>query len=193
MAVEVTPEIDITRLQPHSRNVEIYGAEDVTKLVEYIRDSRWIKPLVISQHNRIISGHRRWQAALILGYARVPYVKQYFETEEDELKALLLENASRDKNPEQKVNEANAWTELEEDKSKKRMAEGGNSTNNLLDRVSVDTGCENFHTPSDKGRTNDKLAERVGFGSGRTYESAAKVVKTAKQLKEEGKTQEGQA
>ena len=68
--------------------------------MDYIRDSKWIKPLVISQHNRIISGHRRWQAARILGYSRVPYVMQVFGTETDELKALLLENASRDKTPE---------------------------------------------------------------------------------------------
>lgn len=192
MVVEVTQEIDINLLRPHPRNVEIYGEEDVTELVNYIRDSKWIKPLVISQHNRIISGHRRWQAARILGYTRVPYVKQYFETEEDELKALLLENASRDKTPEQRVNEASAWKGLEEREANNRMLSTLNQYRNSETTIDYSSAPENFPERS-KGDSRDKLAERVGFGSGKTYENAAKVVKTAKELKEEGKVEEGQA
>ena len=44
-----------------------------------------------------------------------------------------------------------------------------------------------------KGDSRDKLAERVGFGSGKTYEAAKKVVETAKELKDDGKVEEGQA
>jgi hypothetical protein len=193
MAVELAQEIDITLLQPHPRNVEIYGEEDVTELVDYIRDSKWIKPLVISQHNRIISGHRRWQAAKALGLTRVPYVMQVFETETHELMALLLENASRDKNPAQKVHEADAWTEIEGDEAWKRQASGLNQYINSETDIDYPSVRENFPYPSENGRTRDKLAERVGFGSGKTYEAAKNVVNTAKQLTNEGKVEEGQA
>jgi len=189
----VAAQIDINLLQPHPRNVEIYGEEDVIELVDYIRDSKWIKPLVISQNNRIISGHRRWQAARILGLMRVPYVMQVFETEEDELKALLLENASRDKTPEQKVREGVEWKKIEERESLKRMAEGANSTNKVLDRVAIDTGVDAHPHPSSDGKTRDKVAERVGFGSGKSYEKAAKVVERADKLEDEGKVAESKA
>ena len=193
MAVEVTPEINITLLQPHPRNVEIYGAEDVTELVDYIRDSKWIKPLVISQHNRIISGHRRWQAALILGLTKVPYVKQVFETEEDELKALLLENASRDKTEEQKVREARQWKRIEEDEADERRKATLIQFTNNEENIDYSSVSENDRTREDTGRASKKLADRVGFGSDRTYEKAVKVVDKADNLKEEGKVKESKA
>src|SRR5947207_2375239 len=117
-------EIALSLLQPHPCNKEIYGEEDISELIGYIAASQWIKPLVISQHHRIISGHRRWQAAQALSYRSVPCIRQIFETEIDELKALLLENASRDKTAEQKVREGVQWKKIEEDEAKQRMAEG---------------------------------------------------------------------
>jgi N6-adenosine-specific RNA methylase IME4 len=192
MAVELAQEIGINLLQPHPRNAEIYGKEDVTELVGYIRDSKWIKPLVISQHNRIISGHRRWQAAKILGLARVPYVKQHFENEADELKALLLENASRDKTPEQKVHEADAWVGLEEGEARKAQLSTLNQYTNNEPDIDYSSVPENFPERS-KGDSRDKLAERVGFGSGKTYEAAKKVVRTADQMAKQGEADKGKA
>ncbi len=59
--------IDPQRLQPHPENDRIYGEhEDVSTLVELIQQSGWIKPIVVSQRGRIISGHRRWKAALAI-------------------------------------------------------------------------------------------------------------------------------
>src|SRR5437773_11366786 len=106
-------EIALSLLQPHPCNKEIYGEEDISELIGYIAASQWIKPLVISQHHRIISGHRRWQAAQALSYRSVPCIRQIFETEIDELKALLLENVTRDKTAEQRVREGDKWKEIE--------------------------------------------------------------------------------
>jgi ParB family chromosome partitioning protein len=49
---------------------------------------------------------------------------------------------------------------------------------------------ENF--PEASGRSRDKVAERVGFGTGRTYEKAAKVVEVADRLVDKGKVEEAQ-
>jgi hypothetical protein len=99
-----------------------------------------------------------------------------------ETKALLLENASRDKTPEQKVREAGKWKGIEEGEAKERQALGGG------DKFDTEPLSDDRRTLVEKGRVVDKLAAKVGFNSGRGYERAAKVVKTADQLKVEGNT-----
>jgi ParB-like nuclease family protein len=62
MAVELAPsnvvieQIDINLLQPHPRNVEIYGNEDVMDLQQSIAESGWIKPLTVNPEYVVISG-----------------------------------------------------------------------------------------------------------------------------------------
>ena len=92
----VFTQLDPRTLKPHPCNSSIYGEdEDVTELVSLIRNSGWVKPLVVTSENTIISGHRRWKAAMKLGLETVPCVVREFQDSVDELEALLLENASR--------------------------------------------------------------------------------------------------
>ncbi|HEY9831638.1 MAG TPA: ParB N-terminal domain-containing protein [Stenomitos sp.] len=70
--LSVFSQVDPRLLRAHPRNSSIYGEEDVTELVELIRQSGWIKPLVITSSLSIISGHRRWKAVLELGWSTVP-------------------------------------------------------------------------------------------------------------------------
>jgi ParB family chromosome partitioning protein len=154
-------------LHPHPRNSSIYGAdEDVTELVEMIRQSEWVKPLVVTPSNVIISGHRRWKAVLELGLESVSVEVKEFADEMAELKALLLENASRFKTTEQKVREAQAWQDVEDFQARQRKL-------STLKRK-FSPRCGKFSTSG--RRTRDVIASRVGLGSGRTYQKAAKVV-----------------
>jgi ParB family chromosome partitioning protein len=68
-----------------------------------MRQSEWVKPIVVNPRNVIISGHRRWKAALELGLETVLVEVREFPDEMAELKALLLENANRFKTTEQKL------------------------------------------------------------------------------------------
>ena len=78
--------IDPQLLQPHPENEHIYGEhEDISVLVELIQESGWIKPIVVSQHGRIISGHRRWKAAVELRWLEVPLFVKEFSSEMSEL------------------------------------------------------------------------------------------------------------
>ena len=114
-------QIEIRRLVPHPCNASIYGEdEDVSSLVESIRISGWIKPLVVTPSYIIISGHRRWQAALVLGLETVPVEVREFSSSATELQALLLENDSRHKTIEQKVREANTWRDIESELARMR-------------------------------------------------------------------------
>lgn len=159
-----------TQLKAHPRNKAIYGNEDVSALVEHIRLFGWVKPLVCNPNKTIISGHRRWKAALELRLESIPVEVREFPNETAELEALLLENASRNKTTEQKVREAEAWKEVEAGEAKRRQLAAQN--NNAAKAV-----VENFpQLLQEKGKTRDAIANRVGLGSGRNYEKAAKVV-----------------
>ena len=166
-----TLQIGLSQLKPHPRNSSIYGEEeDVTELVELIRRSGWVNPLVITQHNVIISGHRRWRAVQILGWEIVPVEVREFPNELAALEALLLENASREKMIEQKVREGRAWEDIEKEKARIRQLELARTRPNTKPDLQ-----ENF-PEGHKGQSRDRVAQRVGLGSGRTYEKAAKVV-----------------
>ena len=140
----------------------------MSDLVEMIRSSGWIKPIVCTPSHTIISGHRRLRAAQELGLKCVPVEIREFPDDLAELEALLLENASRVKTIEQKIREGEAWRELELSKAKSRQTAS-------LKIGSQTPVRENFPT-RETGRVRDAIASRVGLGSGRTYEKAAKVV-----------------
>ncbi|WP_446419648.1 ParB/RepB/Spo0J family partition protein [Coleofasciculus sp.] len=174
----IVSQVAPSTLSPHPCNAEIYGDEAVSDLVELIRQSGWVKPLVVTTNHVIISGHRRWKAVRLLQWEAIPVEYREFMDKTAELEALLLENANRVKTVEQKVREAQAWKEIETQKARERQQQAARLTNQKLGRNTDQTLCENFRTASQgKGRTVDRLAERVGLGSGRTYEKAAKVVK----------------
>jgi len=158
----------LTQLRPHPRNSAIYGDEDVTELVELIHQSGWIKPLVVTETGIIISGHRRWKALAILGWDSAPVEVRKFPDELAELEALLLENASRVKTTEQKVREGEVWREIEASKAKIRQ------TTNL--KIGNHTPVQENFPERERGQSRDVIASRIGFGTGRTYQKAAKVI-----------------
>lgn len=170
-------------LTPHPRQTAIYGEEDIATLVEDIRVSRWMKPLVITQQDVIISGHQRHKAALMLKWSAVPVERHIFSNEIEEVKTMLLENRYREKTREQRVREGEEWKKMEQQKAAQRQKElaGTRHTENLQQNCA-----------EGRGQSRNKVAERVGFGSGFNYEKAAKVVKAADALAEQGKTREAQ-
>lgn len=172
-------------LRPHPWNSNIYGEnEDVTELISLIRASRWVERLVITPTDTIISGHRRCQAALALGWESVPVEVREFPDETAELEALLIANATRIKTTEQRVREAEAWEIIEKAKAKQRQQQAAAITNQKIGRDSSETLMENF-PQAFKGTTRDAVASRVGLGSGRTYSKAVKVVRAIDSLLED--------
>lgn len=132
-------------LNSHPRNSAIYGAhEDVTELISLIKDSGWVKPLVVTNKGTIVSGHRRWKAVLALGRERVPVEVGEFSDELTELEALLLENASRIKTLEQKVQEGLPWSYIEKEKARNRQRIAAHSTNQKRRADTQNTLRENF-------------------------------------------------
>ena len=189
LLTSVFKSVDPASLKPHEFNSSIYGAtEDVSDLVDFIRNSQWVKPLVINQQNTIISGHRRWKAVQLLGWQSIPVEVREFSSPEAELEALLLENASRSKTTEQKVREALAWEQVEKARAKQRQQLAAATTNKKLGRDNKETLVENFPQASG-GKSRDRVATLVGLGSGRTYSKAKKVVAAIDKLLQQGNTE----
>jgi len=171
--------ISIDKLKPHPRNKDIYGdeSESIKELAELIRKSNMVTNLIINQNNVIISGHRRYYACLILNVKEVPCIQIVFKDENEELERLLLENQHREKTTHQKMKETKLWEGIEKEKAKDRQGIAGSRNLGLV----TDSGPE-----LDKREVRDILAEKVGLGSGKTYERAKPVMKKIDELKEIG-------
>jgi len=196
--------VDPRLLHPHTRNEKIYGQESVADLKEKIQSSGWIKTLVVTSNNVIISGHRRWRVAVELGMS-VPVERRAFADEIEELRALLLENVAREKTLEQKTREADTWEEIyrrEAEQVQREQAEHGKEGGRIsvLHAIKVET-AEPLGARAPKGsanktskasnnhrapKTKDRVAAQAGIGSGDTYERAKKAVEAIDTLEEKG-------
>lgn len=164
-------------LKPHPLNATIYGASEVDAgLKESIRKHGIKEPLVVKADGTIISGHRRWQAAMSLEIDNVPCRVETYKNELDEQEALIEFNRQREKTFSQKMAEGEKLVYIEKERAKDRQQTGNNQF-----RVR-----EMFPEPS-KGRARDKVAEKIGIGSGKTFDKAAKVWDAAKQGDEKAK------
>ena len=89
-------------LKPHPKNAEIYEEREDKFFEESISDNGILEPLVVTSQKVILSGARRWKAALKLGLEKVPC---RVEDPEDEVKAILEYNRYRHKTPREIYNE----------------------------------------------------------------------------------------
>lgn len=151
--------IEIITLHENPINAEIYGTDDpvqLAELVERIRVSGYIKPLIINRKYLILSGHRRFKAAKMLGMKEIE-VEMIDKDENQELEILLAENAFREKTTVQKVREAEFYRIVEEKKAKERMLLGN--------------APENFR----EGETDEIVGCKIGMSS-RSYSDSRKVI-----------------
>lgn len=177
--------INIQSLKPHPRNKDIYGEEDIKELADKIKESGFINPIVINKNNMIISGHRRTFACIYLGMTEIPYQRIVFKNPNDELERLLLENVYREKSIFQKAQEGKLWEEIEREKSKQRQQQTQFGNTTVLDNVPSPSEME-------KGSTRDIIANKVGIGSGRTYERARETAIKIDELKKQGKVKDAE-
>ena len=191
--VETVEYIMVGELKPHPENETIYGnEEDITDLIPIIEAQGILDPLVITDNNVIISGHRRWKVAMHLGYSTVPCILRHYESSEEELAELLSLNVNRIKTNEQKTREGIALVEtLSSDALLRKMAALKQNVT-VVDDSSTTGGeaSDNEGGEAVKGKTRDKVAEAVGLASGKTFDRSKAVVDKIDSLKKEGKNEE---
>jgi ParB-like chromosome segregation protein Spo0J len=169
-----------TDLKPHPMNRKLYGEEVLPpEFVASIRENGILVPLAVKEDGTIISGHRRWQAALALGMETVPVQIVDYADDLDEREAIIEFNRQREKTFSQKMAEAEELEAVERERAERRRLSN-------LKRGEEKPEVETL-PPREYGKTRDKVAAAVGLGSGRTYETAKKVWEAAKKGDETAK------
>lgn len=159
---------DPNELTPHPRNDEIYDDEAEDWFVESIEQQGVLEPIVLTPESHcyeddgevIISGHRRTDAAKKAGLEEVPVRLEEYESELEEREAFIEYNKQREKTFSQKMRESDELMEIETERARKRMKQGGQGNQDLGDLS--------------KGQTLDKVAERFDR-SGEWLRQARKV------------------
>ena len=110
--------IDPHDLKLHPLNSWLYEEREDPDLLDSIRRFGVLEPLVVNWDGVILSGHRRWKAALKLGFKSVPCVVEEFENE----KVAIVElNRQRIKTPRGICREAQVLRRELEPKAKERQ------------------------------------------------------------------------
>jgi len=194
-----TKELDIDKLKPHPSNERIYGRdEDVSDLIELIRENEDIEKLIVNPQNVIISGHRRWKAAreLIkegkLNLKTVTCEVRKYVSDEAELEALIKLNVGiREKTNEQKTREGIELEKKISERSKERKASSLKQNQTDMGETPTsgddDTTTEIDLTDEEKGNTRDIVAKAVKISSGTKFVRSKKVVEQADEYRSEGR------
>lgn len=191
----------VADLTAHHYNERIYGDGADDELVESVRSHGVLNPLLVTEKNVVISGHRRLDAARRVGLATVPVVVFGSADGWDILEALLESNRQRVKTNEQKGREYEASKQIEAERAKQRQREAGGAhlakPEAPLGEIFSQAPRTPWRTPASipmqprAPRAGDIAAQRIGV-SRPTAERAAKVVTAIDSLKDEGKEKEAE-
>jgi hypothetical protein len=207
-------ELDPSLILPHPYNSLIYPRTDISILQEQIRESGWIKPVVINRKRQAVSGNSRLACARNLGLKSIPIEVVSFADQEAELTRLILENAGRIKTTEERVREAEvlasaqSWLKSQQVARQRKILEEVRFflESRKDERVSQLTGrldddwklCQKWGInelslkPSQCVRQDDLLAEVTGMGSRENLRKATKVVQAIDLFVELGRRYEAE-
>jgi ParB-like chromosome segregation protein Spo0J len=156
-------------LRPHPLNESIYADGADEKLIQSIREVGIIQQLIIDDENRIISGHRRWQAARALKIRKVPVQVMRLENELDIEVALIEANQQRVKTNEQRAREAAEIYRIEQAKARERQINANPG------------GTLPAKSPEGVGDARDLAGRRIGIG-GKKVEQSVQVIEVIDRL-----------
>lgn len=168
----------LSELQPHPENARIYGDTADNDLVESIANNGILNPLLITHDNRIISGHRRYDAARKLGLADIPVVVFLSDDELDILEALIESNRQRNKDG---LVIGREYTTKQRIIFERESRQGTN-------QYTKHNGASDFQK-SEALPPSRKAAEEIGVAYS-TANKAAQTVKAIDNLNEQGRQRE---
>lgn len=171
-------------LEPHPLNDDVYGdrTDPDEGLVASIESHGVVEPVVVDPQPEagksddkptIISGHRRVEAAKEVELDRVPVRIVRLDSDLERRERLLVYNRNRDKSFSQKMREAEELERIERERAHRRQGARTDIVENSP-RGDGQTAAD-----GDFGKTRDKVGEKAGIGSGRTYDMAKTVWEAA--------------
>lgn len=183
-----TMEMKVSDLKPHPKNEEIYGAnEDVSDLVQKIKKSGRVHTMTVNSKGVVLAGHRRLKACLELGIETVNVEVADFDTPEEEIEFIVLDNHQREKTVEQKAKEARVLKEVETKLAEiRRRSTQNNKTAKKLAEVPNSAHQDN------QGKSRDIVAQNVGLRSGHEVDRAITAVNKIDELKKAGRVEDAE-
>ena len=173
----------VKELTPHPANETIYHDRADGELLESVRDKGVLTPVLITWDNRILSGHRRWDAAKTAhgsSYA-VPVVEFGSHDELDIIEALIHSNRQRQKTGEMIGREYQELLAIYRQRSDR-----GSNQHTRVDANDKQLGDSAVHTAT---APTKRAAADLGLDS-KTAHQAVQVVEQIDRLSAEGKTRE---
>jgi N6-adenosine-specific RNA methylase IME4/ParB-like chromosome segregation protein Spo0J len=157
--------MNVNKLKANKLSIEIYGdAEPDDGIVESIRENGILEAIVVKPDGTILSGHRRWKAALELGIDDVPTREINPSSELDEQSILLEFNRQREKTFSQKMRETEKLREIIELRAREKQIAQGHlgklggrpSRNDKEEESNTDRGGDEATTKTEAISRNDK-------------------------------------
>lgn len=163
-------------LKPHPVNGRVYGeAELPEEFLNSVQKLGIIEPIVIRSNNTIISGHRRWAAALKLELKTVPVRTVTFDDELDEIETLIESNRQRVKTVSQIAAEGMELQKVEAERAKRRqgartdldnlpanLPESGESAEHVAESLGISTTqWKKLKTIFQKAQSGDAEAKEL--------------------------------
>ena len=100
-------------LRPHPLSSQIYGVTHDSRLLESVKETGILSPLLVTANGMVVSGGERLWAARESGLAEVP-VRLVPTLDETDIKLqVLAANIARDKTNEQRIREYQFYQEIE--------------------------------------------------------------------------------
>jgi len=161
--------IDPNMLKAHPKNVSIYGEDGYHDLVDSVRELGVMQAIYCLKNNTVISGHRRWKAALEAELKVVPVIYVQYGDELDERRAIIEFNRYRIKNGLQLHNEIVELEDIREETKKRQQATQLNGRNANNEPI-----FKSNSVPQTFGEPNIKTTTSYNHGG---YDSLNKIDK----------------
>jgi len=188
-----TMEMKVADLIPHPKNEEIYGYnEDVSDLVDKIQKSKQVHTLTVNSKGVVLAGHRRRKACMELGIKTVNVEVVDFDTPEEEIEFIVLNNHQRNKTNEQKAKEAKALKEVESKLADIRKSKNGGDRKSEKYKSQVPDSARPILSNQNVGKARDIVAKNVGLRSGHEVDRAINAIKKIDMLKDEGRIEDAE-
>ena len=85
----------VGEVAPATRNARKHSKKQIRQIADAIGRFRYMNPLVVDEHGKVIAGHGRLAAAKLLGIARVPVIRLDHLSEVEVRALMLADNRNR--------------------------------------------------------------------------------------------------
>lgn len=176
-ATTSTQWIATSEISPSPFSLSVYGDPEgeIGDLVESVRKHGILVPIVVvpaEEGWEIVSGHRRWASARVLGHEEVPVEIREIDSKADLRRAVLEYNRQRRKTFSQLMREADALESLLGGEALRRR--------NVNLRQGAGEDCaDRRNSDNREGRTDERVAKALGIGGKDLYRQARSIWKAA--------------